>query len=309
MLERIMSEEAAALYWRLINGGAYAVDPDQDGLAGPEDELVTAGFAHLEAGLHTYLVPVLPAVAAQLVLQQLSDRIGEWHLEAARAVQQLVRFDRFGTPGNTPLAEIITEPAQITALVEDIQRSARRELLSFEIPIDAGSVCLPRLSPAADAPPPVWRTVYTTDYLVPRWRDIVDKTVGLGGQVRVIGAAPIKLLIADRAQALVPLDKPGVAGVVLFRAQVVIEALASLFEAIWERAAPYPPESNATDVLTPFERYLVTLLAAGLKDEAMAAQTHLSVRTIRRHVASILDKLDVTTRFAAGAQAAKRGWV
>lgn len=308
VLDRIVSPEAAALYWRLIKGGAYAVDPEQDGQRGPAGELIAAGFAHLEPGVHTYLSPVSPAVAAQLVLQHLSERIDDWHQEAARTVRQLVRFEQLDVAGELPLAQLVTDPEKILALVDDIQRTARRELLSFEIPIEAGSLCRPRLSPAADAPPPSWRTVFTTDYLVPEWRDLVDKTVGLGGQVR-IGAAPLKLLIADRARALVPLDRPGVAGVVLLRSQVVIGALVTLFEAIWERAAPYPPEGRANDVLTPFEQHLLTLLAAGLKDEEMAAQTHLSVRTIRRHVASILDKLDVTTRFAAGTQAAKRGWV
>lgn len=151
--------------------------------------------------------------------------------------------------------------------------------------------------------------MFTTDYLAPEWRHLVDKTIALGAQVRVIGNAPLKLLIADRVQALVPLDKPGVAGVLVVRSPVLIEALVTLFEAIWERSAPYPPEGRANDVLTPFEQHLLALLAAGLKDEDMAAQTHLSVRTIRRHVASILDKLDATTRFAAGTQAAKRGWI
>jgi DNA-binding NarL/FixJ family response regulator len=105
------------------------------------------------------------------------------------------------------------------------------------------------------------------------------------------------------------LDRPGVAGVVHFHAPVIVDALVTLFEAIWERAVPYPPNSVGDDNLTPFERHIATLLCTGVKDDDLAAMVHVSVRTVRRHIASIMDKLDVTTRFAAGVQLVKRGWI
>jgi DNA-binding NarL/FixJ family response regulator len=50
-------------------------------------------------------------------------------------------------------------------------------------------------------------------------------------------------------------------------------------------------------------------LCTGLKDDDLAAVVHVSVRTVRRHIASIMEKLGVDTRFAAGVQIVKRGWI
>ncbi|HEX4224357.1 MAG TPA: helix-turn-helix transcriptional regulator, partial [Pseudonocardiaceae bacterium] len=289
-----------------LDGGADVIDSETGPFASVEEELIKAGLAYVEPGEYTKLVAVAPAAAAQLVLRHAAEKIGEWHQDASRTVHNLLKLD---SGGQHPLAEVITDATRILPLVDDIQRSATEELLSCEIPISAGSVCLPRLSPAASSPPPVWRTVFTTGYLDPQWQHIVDTTVRLGGRVRVVDGAPMKLLIADRSRALIPLDRPGVAGVVHFHAPVIVDALVTLFEAIWERAVPYPPNSVGDDNLTPFERHIATLLCTGVKDDDLAAMVHVSVRTVRRHIASIMDKLDVTTRFAAGVQLVKRGWI
>ncbi|MEV0073573.1 LuxR C-terminal-related transcriptional regulator [Amycolatopsis sp. NPDC050768] len=54
---------------------------------------------------------------------------------------------------------------------------------------------------------------------------------------------------------------------------------------------------------------MLSLLAAGLTDEAIARSTGTGERTVRRHVCAILEILRVESRFAAGVAAAKRGWV
>ena len=49
----------------------------------------------------------------------------------------------------------------------------------------------------------------------------------------------------------------------------------------------------------------------GHGDEAIARQLNVSVRTVRRHVTVIYERLDVRSRsrFAAGVAAAKAGWL
>lgn len=306
MLEQIVSTDAADLYWSLLDGGAHVVESETGPFQPVEEELIKAGLAHVEPGGYPKLVAVAPATAAQIVLRHAAEKIGEWHEGASRTVQNLLHLDA-GT--QHPLAEVITDATRILPLVDDIQRTATEELLSCEIPISAGTVCIPRLSPAAGSPPPVWRTVFTTGYLAPEWQHLIDTTVRRGGRARVVDAAPMKLLIADRSRALIPLDRPGVAGIVHFRSTVVIDALVALFESIWARAVPYPPNNPADDTLTPFERHIATLLCTGVKDDDLAAMVHVSVRTVRRHIASIMDKLGVSTRFAAGVQIVKHGWI
>ncbi|MQA60571.1 MAG: transcriptional regulator TrmB, partial [Actinophytocola sp.] len=54
---------------------------------------------------------------------------------------------------------------------------------------------------------------------------------------------------------------------------------------------------------------LLTLLAAGVKDETIARQLMISPRTVTRRVAELLDERGARTRFQAGALAQQRGWL
>ncbi|MEV4409509.1 LuxR C-terminal-related transcriptional regulator [Actinoplanes sp. NPDC049598] len=55
------------------------------------------------------------------------------------------------------------------------------------------------------------------------------------------------------------------------------------------------------------ERHLLALLAAGLTDESAAARLDVSVRTVRRTMASIMLRLGARSRFQAGMIAARLG--
>jgi DNA-binding NarL/FixJ family response regulator len=50
-------------------------------------------------------------------------------------------------------------------------------------------------------------------------------------------------------------------------------------------------------------------LMLGSKDEAMARQLGVSLRTVRRRVADLMTELGATTRFQAGMEAVRRGLV
>ena len=54
---------------------------------------------------------------------------------------------------------------------------------------------------------------------------------------------------------------------------------------------------------------ILSLLAAGATDATIAARVGVSQRTVERKVRLLLDRLDATTRFQAGLQAARRGWL
>ena len=57
------------------------------------------------------------------------------------------------------------------------------------------------------------------------------------------------------------------------------------------------------------ELAILALLAEGLKDDVAARRLGLAKRTYRRRLDSVLGKLGATSRFQAGALAAKRGWI
>jgi DNA-binding NarL/FixJ family response regulator len=87
----------------------------------------------------------------------------------------------------------------------------------------------------------------------------------------------------------------------------LLDALIQFFEFTWEQAAPLGADPQSP--LAEEDRRLLTLLLAGLKDDAIARQLGLSTRTMRRRMKNLMDLLGADNRFQAGAQAARRGWI
>ena len=70
--------------------------------------------------------------------------------------------------------------------------------------------------------------------------------------------------------------------------------------------------SASTDdaiVLTPRELEVLTLLAEGMSNKAIARRLGISVHTAKFHVGALIDKLDAVGRTEAVAHAARRGLI
>lgn len=136
-----------------------------------------------------------------------------------------------------------------------------------------------------------------------------------GADVRTVDSVPTDALIVDRTAAVLPDDRAGqgTASVAVFRLPGVVAATAGLFDRIWPEAVPLIPtgldDRDAGAGLTRRERDLLTLLCSGSTDESAAARLDISVRTVRRMVADIMNRLGARSRFQAGAKAAGRGWL
>jgi DNA-binding NarL/FixJ family response regulator len=87
------------------------------------------------------------------------------------------------------------------------------------------------------------------------------------------------------------------------RAQSVLDELASL-QSTARSAVSSGEKSND---LTRREIEVLRLVAEGLNNQTIAERLFVSDHTVHRHLANILNKLDVSTRAAAVAQAARRG--
>jgi DNA-binding NarL/FixJ family response regulator len=67
--------------------------------------------------------------------------------------------------------------------------------------------------------------------------------------------------------------------------------------------------ANRPEELSDGDRDILALLVAGAKDEAIARQLGIGVRTLHRRMQRLMTALDADTRFQAGIQATRRGWV
>lgn len=131
----------------------------------------------------------------------------------------------------------------------------------------------------------------------------------VGEQIRVIADLPTRMFILGNTHAVVPeplgmADEPRL----LVRQPALVGALTMLFELMWERAAPVP-DLDLGEARPDLRRFLLQQLAAGAKDEQIARTLGLSLRTVRRRVADVLIELGVDSRFQAGVEAVRRGWL
>ncbi|SDT78931.1 regulatory protein, luxR family [Streptomyces sp. TLI_053] len=136
---------------------------------------------------------------------------------------------------------------------------------------------------------------------------------GLGGRVRTAPVLPPRMLVFDGTTAVVPIDPENTrAGALCTEEPGIVASLVALFEQTWETAAPLggdPRPEDAGTGLSPGERELLRLLSTGLTDDAAAKRLGVSVRTVRRQMAALMERLEAASRFEAGLKAAQRGWL
>jgi DNA-binding CsgD family transcriptional regulator len=156
------------------------------------------------------------------------------------------------------------------------------------------------------------RSIYDASAMdYPVARRVIQACADAGEQARLLPRVPMKMKLADLTTAMLPLTPAGTAGALVIRAPVIIAALREYFEMLWDRATPLKPERNAASAgrLTQAQQAVLELMAQGLNDGAIARRSGLSITTVRRHITAIMTRLDVSSRFAAGAAAQRKGWI
>ena len=127
-----------------------------------------------------------------------------------------------------------------------------------------------------------------------------------GEEVRLIDDLPTRLFVISGTHAILPeplgfADEPRL----LVRQGALVDALTLLFELYWEKAVPVSELSGPRSERT----FLLRQLKVGAKDEQIARIMGLSLRTVRRRISQLMIELGADTRFQAGAEAARRGWL
>jgi DNA-binding CsgD family transcriptional regulator len=139
--------------------------------------------------------------------------------------------------------------------------------------------------------------------------ELIRAGVTAGAEVRTQATLPTWFVIAGRKTVAVPRDPDNAdAGLVLMHRRGHVRAALWFFAHAWQTASPVSPANSALS-LSRWERQVLEQLASGIKDEAAARRLGVSVRTYRRHVTDLCERLGASSRFEAGMRAAKAGLV
>ena len=190
-----------------------------------------------------------------------------------------------------------------------LQHQVRDEMLVLDRPPYALATTNP-VEPVSLSQGVRWRAISTPEALEAAGAlEEIHSLAAAGEEGRVMPDLPLKLAIADRRIALLPLGFDlANAQVALVRESTLLDALVALFEHYWRQAAPIGTGPSKEEIDAD-DRALVTLMSGGLTDSAIARLMGWSTRTMRRRTARLFSVLSVTNRFQAGAQAARRGWI
>ncbi|MBT3153778.1 helix-turn-helix transcriptional regulator [Streptomyces sp. CHD11] len=313
------------MYTQLIAGRYREADELAARLGVPADDVRTALERLTELGLLRTsgedlgeLVDPRLALKA-LLLRQMSgieDRLREFEEDRAAVTALIDRYSEAWPGGREPGFEYVSGHAAVTGRLHELSRSADTEWLAL---LPDGPAPASWLEPAQElhrrvAARGVANRAVTTDSVRGDTRSAL-RTVWEAEpdcRVRTVPSLPVHLLLVDRSLALLPAHpRDPWHRVVQITLPGVVEALSSLFERAWESAIPLDSSGPGLDGngLSPREKELLRLMARGLNDEAIRRRLGVSLRTVRRIVAELCARLGAASRFEAGYQAAKRGWI
>ncbi len=277
------------------------------------DDLEALGLIARQASAPDRVVASPPSVALRPMLLERERRLTAAH----EALVHLSDLYREGAAQRTApdVVDVVLGPEAVVQRIGQLQAAAEREVKAFVLE----DVAL--LSGAENTEEDLalargvrYRVVVETAVLQrPGFIDVVRELEPLGEEVRVRDTLPTRLFIADEALAILPMYSHGerrVSGALLVHPSGLLDLVLAMFEEAWREAPRLLAEHGEVrePEAGPVDRELLSLLLLGLTDAAAGAQLGLSVRTVQRRVAELMERAGVTTRIQLGAEAVRRGW-
>ncbi|TDE10894.1 helix-turn-helix domain-containing protein [Jiangella asiatica] len=273
--------------------------------------LEAAGLAGRTATRPARFTAAPPEVAFEPLLMHRQQELQEVRAEVHR-LQHRYRENLLVTSPADAL-QLVTEPAAIVQRFEQLQLSARSEVMVFDKPPYVGSIegnieIELRMLAAGVR----YRGLYDQQALAePAKVRALSELMESGEQARAMAELPMKLAIADRQVAMLPLRVEESTGALLVHASSLLDALCALFETLWNAAATVnlARPGGLDEILGPDEHLLLGLIASGVKDDAIGRQLGVGRRTVQRRITELQQRLGTTTRVGLVVEAAHRGWV
>jgi hypothetical protein len=303
-----VDEESEALYARLL---ALGVVPIEKLAEHTPIELVEKRLAELnDAGLAVREIngwwQAVPLPDALRSLR--ARRTAELDALVASADAAQTRLLALADDGGSGLRSLIGREAVQTAM-NDISTRARFEICGFDKP------------PYVTSRPPTkeWLEQNSAEYQAlmrgVRIRSVYhpgfdeNRLAEMAlfherGERARSGDVPMKLVVVDASVALIPAPASYAPDqetrATLIRHPIMVEALQSLFDAVWNRSLPIDTTAQGVQG-DPRRDLLVSLLMSGATDVAIANQLGVTERSVRRWISTLMEELDVQTRLQLGA--------
>ncbi|WP_256837548.1 helix-turn-helix domain-containing protein [Ornithinimicrobium faecis] len=247
-----------------------------------------------------------PSVAVDALAARRQDEVA-----SSRAAASVLMAEEAIHSAERPeeLLEVVTGGEAIARRFYQLHEAAQHEVLGLVKPPFAIDIAQPNVTQEAAMRRGVSvRCIYAPSaFDLPAMMANVQRAMGKGEVVR-IAEIPTKLTVIDAKFALLPLTSHDVSveSALVVHSSALLDALISLFEALWRTAAPMDLSTSDPGAARPddLEREMVSLLASGMQDEAVARQLGVSARTLQRRLQVLFDQLDSRTRFQAGFRAA-----
>jgi DNA-binding CsgD family transcriptional regulator len=278
------------------------------------------GLVARSADRNELYLPASPDLAIEALVHRRQEELKRLQLVGRQLGEQYRLAMQSRTPSE--LIEVLTGKDAVLQRADQLYLGLDRELLMIDRPPyrDPAGPTFDQREMDNLARGVTYRTLYHRPVLeLPGYLDAILRYVGAGEQARVVTDAPFKLSVFDRAAGLLPInpaEQAAVDSVIVIHESPLLDAIILAFEYLWQPAQPIGPSGpDVPDAEHPnhgLDRrtmQILTLLAAGLKDAAIARQLAITERTVRRHVELLLADLQASTRFQAGAGAARRGLI
>jgi DNA-binding MarR family transcriptional regulator/DNA-binding CsgD family transcriptional regulator len=280
---------------------AHRLGRDEVDVAASVGRLEELGLLTCTSDQPARLLPARPDVAIDALVAVRRAELDRVRAEARVMLSEL-RAQEQHRPEN--LVEVIVGQEAIAARFAQLLNGTQHQLLVLDRPPYAAEVkesdTMVRGLLQAGV---VVCGIYSPDSLdVPGGVDEAYSAADAGETSRVHPQVPMKLAVFDRRAALLPLSVDQlVDSALVVHPCALLDALVEMFTLLWDQAVPLVPAG-----VDMADARLMTLLAAGFKDDAIARQLTLSSRTVGRRVAELMDRLGARTRFQAGVHAQRR---
>ncbi|GAB1334064.1 hypothetical protein ACE1SV_06540 [Streptomyces sp. E-15] len=267
----------------------------------------------------TFLASDPDAAQTELVLP-LESAIHEKQRELVAIHHQLERFSKSfkrhqRTQRKSRLVATLESQREISLRLVDAIRQSSGEILtmwpvcSYETQILKDTL---QLSSEAVRRGVRLRTLYPhTARFHPSFRAILQQNLESGADVRTSDEVQHFIIIVDQETAFLPTDSldGGTSTVTVVYEPAIVSVLCGIYQSTWQSACVFDGTSSNDTTLNNVRNAILKMLASGLKDDVIARRVGISSRTLRRHIAAIMEELGAESRFQAGAAAVSAGLI